>query len=375
MIYSILLYLGIATFAGKCMEYGVRQNKISNKRRVFLILCFLMGVFAAFRGLAGTDSITYITIYNEPDRYFTRTDIEIGYKIIMWICHSISADYKLLFGVTGFLTAFFTIKLFEKNSDNIDLFSAMFCFVILQFILYFNIMRQGLAIAIMLYAIELYLEKKNISAYLLLLLATSIHMFAFLGFGIILIKKLIESKYYKQIIFCIVLVAVYFLRNIEKIKDIFIALSRISIFSVLSSYRYMSYLNSTHVMSFEVLIKNIVLMLPLIAIISFILVEKNIDRKYVVYYTIYIGGTIISLLGVITGTQVQRIGYYFLFIESVLFGYVAKNGGRLLGKRISSFSMKFLIVLIIIVLFIIERVINNYAELIPYGRTMILYNY
>ena len=348
MIYSILLYLGIATFAGKCMEYGVRQNKISNKRRVFLILCFLMGVFAAFRGLAGTDSITYITIYNEPDRYFTRTDIEIGYKIIMWICHSISADYKLLFGVTGFLTAFFTIKLFEKNSDNIDLFSAMFCFVILQFILYFNIMRQGLAIAIMLYAIELYLEKKNISAYLLLLLATSIHMFAFLGFGIILIKKLIESKYYKQIIFCIVLVAVYFLRNIEKIKDIFIALSRISIFSVLSSYRYMSYLNSTHVMSFEVLIKNIVLMLPLIAIISFILVEKNIDRKYVVYYTIYIGGTIISLLGVITGTQVQRIGYYFLFIESVLFGYVAKNGGRLLGKRISSFSMKFLIVFIIL---------------------------
>lgn len=76
----------------------------------------------------------------------------------------------------------------------------------------------------------------------------------------------------------------------------------------------------------------------------------------------------ISLLGALTGTQAERIGYSFIYLNILLMGAAANTKFKIGKYHFKQGIEKSLIYIITIILFAYIRLYRNYAELVPYGK-------
>lgn len=174
---------------------------------VFVVLFLLvLWVLTAFRAPEiGNDTATYISFYNTigATGIHGELDLEIGYKVYCFMLN------RLGFGPQGFLIITATICWLGvgiyilKYSKNI-LFSLLlaFCFCFSHFT---NILRQDLAMVIILYVYVLFKQKKYIRSLLLLALAGLFHTSAFC-FILIYFYKFFPKKPLTVIILSIIII-------------------------------------------------------------------------------------------------------------------------------------------------------------------------
>lgn len=176
-----------------------------NHQIVFFAFLLLFWFLTAFRGESiGNDTKNYLTFYRElgEDGIGAVSNLEIGYRIFCWLLYQINSDpYFLLFVCATICYAFCGIYVY-RNSNNI-LFSTvlLFCFSFSQFC---NILRQALAMVIVLPAYELLKKDKKLIPLLLILLASTFHLSALITL-IWFIPKYIPKKPVVVIVGCIVL--------------------------------------------------------------------------------------------------------------------------------------------------------------------------
>lgn len=196
---------------------------VSNRIIFFLIGAFFI-VLAGIRYEIATDYGSYYNIFVYSSEF---ARLEPGFKLLILIFRDIGS-----FNLFIFFIAFTSIvlKLIYFNSLKRPFFALFLYLAIFYVNLEFNIIRQGLAIAVSFFAVEQG-RKKNFFEFLcLLLLASSIHISAFL---LIFFYPFLSKEYVlnKSMLLCFFIFVVFFrvfLLNIFIIKIIGPIASKVS---------------------------------------------------------------------------------------------------------------------------------------------------
>ena len=179
------------------------------KGYLILLLVFFM-VLTGFRAYyLGNDTTEYVYYFNsfkngDFDPYYR---IELGYQVFCYLIGRFTSDPHVFLVIYSIICySIFGIFIF-KNSKNIPLSLCMlFC---LFFGAYMNIMRQGLAILLLLGAISYLRKDKFIRAALLIILAGTLHATAFLLLILLLYKVFPKNLKFYLISFIAVLIITF----------------------------------------------------------------------------------------------------------------------------------------------------------------------
>ena len=132
-------------------------QKFEDKKVIKIIAYILSGlsffIISAIRYDVGTDYFfRYVPDYIKMGQGINVESLEIGYKIIVWICLLITKDYAIIFGVTSAIIIGLTFYTIYKESPYPAL-SVLIYFGAGFFFHSLNLMRQYLAISVLLFAL------------------------------------------------------------------------------------------------------------------------------------------------------------------------------------------------------------------------------
>ncbi len=168
---------------------GVLLNKKlenSKYKKIYLLVCFMqMALIQGLRNYSvGTDTSMYVDTYNNylyKEIYaFQFTHFEYGFQLLYTIFQRINLNSQQMLIVISGLTMFGFAYFIYKNSKNVCL--STFIFACMLYPNSFNIMRQYLAISIAINSYQLIINNKYIKASLLIIIASLIHITAYLMF-------------------------------------------------------------------------------------------------------------------------------------------------------------------------------------------------
>lgn len=244
-------------------------------------------------------------------------------------------------------------KVIEHEKKLIDVKLAMFIYVTSMYFVSFNIMRQLAVVAICLYAILLYFDKKYVPSILLILISAQIHKTAYIVLVVVFAKFVFEKRW-KWLTGISLAILLYMVVNRNILNELFF----------LFTGRYTGYLSDVMATDGNVLLHFLKLS-PLIILAILHFNDYSNDTRYYTIFGLYLCGIILESLDYFSNTQVGRIGYYFSYSSIILFPYIAKYKTRM-GKYISAKNTKELIYIWFLVLFIYNYVIRKFGAIVPY---------
>lgn len=169
----MILYIGISFFYIICMFIEKVRGKRLNRKIWTLVLIIPLFIIAAFRSPnIGNDTLNYYRSYLivSQEKFFSRTRsrFEPGYVFFMKIIDLLGFDYLGFQIITSAIIMFSVGRFISKYSNNIA-FSFYIFVTTRMFFGTMNIVRQYLAIAILLFSVE-YIKKRNFIKFSILVL-------------------------------------------------------------------------------------------------------------------------------------------------------------------------------------------------------------
>lgn len=151
-----------------------KENKII-KIGAFVLSALSFFVVSAIRYDVGTDYLfRYAPDYIKMGQGIKVQNLEIGYKVIVWLCLLITKDYAIIFLVTSAIIIGLTFYTIYKESP----------YPVLSVIIYFgagfffhslNLMRQYLAISVLLFSYRYLVDKKYLIFIICAIIACLLH--------------------------------------------------------------------------------------------------------------------------------------------------------------------------------------------------------
>lgn len=306
LILAVALFVSATTKATRVAYANLIQKpdkdalRFKRNSTVFVVL-FLLVLWAltAFRSPEiGNDTINYIRYYNTIGEtgLHGELELEIGYKVYCLILNSLGFGPRAFLIITATICWLGVGIYILKYSKNI-LFSLClaFCFCFSNFT---NILRQDLAMVIILYVYVLFKLKKYIPSFLLLVLAGLFHNSAFC-FVLIYFYKFFPKKPLTVFIVSAIIVLASATGLIAKILE--------AVLPDYSNYLNGEYRGTGYLAVAVSLIRNSVFY-----IILYCAAKSLKDRESKIIY----GNGLLSLLFICFGFTVNlfsRINFYFLF--------------------------------------------------------------
>ena len=384
---SLCFYI-LILFGGSFLVWGA--TKLHNKTASYctgMMIAVLIGVISAFRGSTGTDSDIYRRAYEYGENAILHwTEYEPGYQAWVSLLKEHSFSYRMLFGSMGFLTSLFIVLTIIREKDKINPFIASFIFFSDLFMMSMNIIRQAMAMSVCIFAMTLFFAGKSYSTYpypLNLLDDKNKppnEMFKRQCIAIILI--LIASQFHKSALICLAIVigkTVFTQKNIPILLISFFCIFSILLFNrdilysivyfLTRSHYYASYFNST-VSSGGSFGGYYIQNLPIIAISALYYGQYKKDPKQFQLFTFMMIGVLFSSIGVITNSQVNRIGFYFKYLDIIVIAYCANQPlkNKIFRIKVNKSMITLLVLLYYMTAFIYKVYIAGFNELIPYGK-------
>lgn len=172
----------------------------------FWIPAIILILFATVRDYTiGTDTPTYtrnFRLHINPDGIAFNPYVEQGYQFLEHLALRISFDYSVYFFICASIIIPLTLLSIKKLSP--DYVMSLFCHITYGFYtFFFSGVRQGIAMAICLYAHSFIINKKIIPAIVIIFIATLFHVSAYILF-IFLISTSVKIRLeYKVLIYFI----------------------------------------------------------------------------------------------------------------------------------------------------------------------------
>ncbi len=163
-----------------------------------LILC----LFSALRAeTVGTDTHNYINWYKMASKYsfpiyfsWVSEGREIGYSLLTYyVSKASSANIPLFLFITQLLSTIPTYLAISKSRDSISFNMAILTYLLIFYPLSFNIIRQAIAVSLLLLA---YVQLKNKHRFIAVLLAgvsITFHQSAIFGIGLIIVVLMLSN--------------------------------------------------------------------------------------------------------------------------------------------------------------------------------------
>ena len=155
---------------------------------MFFTMGFLL-LLNCLRSLyTGNDTISYYKLFRYYSTGYTMEQyssagfdwmdvyVDIGWRYINVLFSKISDSYQLFISVIAIFLYLFTTRYIKKNSPNIAI--SVLLFFLLLYHQYLNVLRQAVAIVIILMSFELLKNKKYIKYSVCILIASLFHKFA-----------------------------------------------------------------------------------------------------------------------------------------------------------------------------------------------------
>lgn len=337
-------------------------SEIEFNRKVYTILAIgFPCLLATFRGMTGTDTGMYknaFDILSQGADYNNRwVDFEIGYIWLNRICGFFGLSFEWLLFFVQFITfglAFLAIRQMKKS---IDVKLAMYIYMVSFVFSSYNIMRQAIAVAICLYGFTLLNEKKTICFCLVVLVAMLFHRSALICLGVVFVKFILENKNMKIVQISAILIVLYLVFNRYILAEI--------VYFILNNNYYASYF-SRDVETDGSVVNFFIQYAPCLVIMFFGYRTVKDDKKLSVYYWLLLVGYCLLILGKLTGTQVQRIAFYFTCLDVFVFPYIIKQGIYIMDKKIPTKFVSSLLQIYLFVFFYYQTFYRGYADLVPY---------
>lgn len=299
---------------------------------IFSILTIIIpSVLAGFRDISvGTDNLVYSTWFSwiscvsNPIAAFKSISVEPGYILLNYIISRFTNNYHWICFVAELLSTGFIFAGLYYYRRIIPMWLGMITFLFTQYCNFYNIMRQGIAVAICFYAIKYAINKKIILYFIFIGIATLFHTSAIIAIPIYFLFRILNGKNDAVKMFFIIsflLVLTFLLPQIVKM----------AVANGIISSKYLAYVGNGMSLSFY----HFILRLPILIFASFI--YKPLINKFIGYKYLYIMIWAEMILAQLGGSfdPAYRVSLYFncaIFVVIPCSVNVVKN--NILNKSI-----------------------------------------
>ena len=168
------------------MRFFMPSDTDKSKRVFAIASCLLLCFFAAFRDISvGRDTALFADVFLKLegrtliDALRFSSWVEPGFRLLAWVISLFTDDPQWLVIVTSVIIHLSVSLFIYRNVKNIYL-GFFFYMTMMLYPSYLCIMRQALAIAVLLFAYEALKRRRHVRFFLLVLLAASFHTSAIL---------------------------------------------------------------------------------------------------------------------------------------------------------------------------------------------------
>lgn len=328
------------------------------KNNVKLTFCKIMlammpfFIISAIRFDVGTDYLfRYLPDYFYLYKGIEVNNIEFGFKLLYYICFILfDKNFQVFFIITSFIICLLIFLSIYKFSKNAILSIIIFFFAGLYF-QSMNIIRQFIAMSVLLFFHNLILEKKYFKWILICLCASLIHRTAILGVFYILLSKI--NKIDIKFVLFFAIVYLFFSDYIEKFLNWILKYTSFSVYLV-NEYNRGEMVKTT-------VIVNLLIYIYMYYIYLIKRKRNNISLENKLYLNLQAMAVFMSVLGN-EMFLFFRIVYYFEIFQIISIPNFTKELKIKDNQKICSI----LITICFLIVFTKNNIINNDNEVLPY---------
>lgn len=333
---TFLFYMTVILTATGLTKIAYTKKYRKYKKLILFATIFLLAIVAGIRYDVGSDWLQY---YSGPEligngqiyRANDKGSYEIGYIVLCKIVYCLGLGGTTLLFLYGFLTYLFLFMTIDRYAEDISVPFTVFVYGCLYYLVSFNITRQALAISIAMYAIS-YLDVdfwKNDEKMQISIRTKLRHNIRFFICGIVAFLF-----HQASIIFLLALPICLLMRKRNWVRWISLGI----VAFVVVNFRMFTQLaiRFTGSASFQWYFigqvgeqgswsKYILRYLPMLLFIW--MAYDSLIKKNKIYdiYNLSLVGLIVNSLSVVTGTEIERICFPFLYFIVVMMGFAYKN--------------------------------------------------
>lgn len=370
------MHIYIISFFLTILFIWLAKTKVKSKKTkiTLLIIAVLpMLLVSALRYNVGTDyGKRYVANYDMIREGIEVEDLEIGFKIIDYICLIFTDDSYLLFIVTSLIILSIFFEVMYKKSSN-TILSIIIFFLGGYFFGTLNLIRQYMAVAFILLGYQFLMNENRKKAYILFticaILAFLMHSSSIICFAIIFLtrKNLINIKWVLPISILILILN----KNIMAI-----------ISPIIENTRFNIYLTGKFAqgdLSIITIARNLIIYVWM-SIIYYYQMKNNdkIEREEITLLNIQ-GLTLLFTVSGVIHTQFMRIMIYFSAFQILSIPYffnitkyekIAQKIKQKINKDITAKAIKTITYICIVIgftsIFTYTNILNNDNEVLPY---------
>lgn len=316
----MIIYCFIILFA-TFIYYLATHNSDKKSKNVFYLLSILFpSIISAIRYGIGTDYFTayypYFLELKSGALSYRMRNFELGYSLINRIVIFIGGEFNMVLFICAFITFYYLIKSLNCYKNKINVTLAFFLYMLLYFQKSFNLVRQMMSLSIILYALTTLNSGKNKKYIIYVIFASLFQRTSMIMLIIPFVKKIYQNKEKRGIRIISYIILLMFILNFKLIGNFLINIGG-------GSLEYYSYyfLEKDGI---GISINYFIRFFPLLISSLFFLKHIRNDKEMSLYFSLYIIGTILSLLGYFTSTYGERIALYFLIVQVIFIPYVIR---------------------------------------------------
>lgn len=361
---SLIFYIMSFTIAIFCIwrvEKIYKKNYRYRKDNIKIVLYTIMGLgvlilISGLRYKVGTDYDNYLDYYIVYSVLDFQSIVSYANELLFILVIKIAylfQEPQIMFAIIAFLTVYITYRAILTQKEKISITLVFALYVFLYYMYSLNIIRQALAIAIVLYSYK-YIWQHDLKRFVLsIIIATLFHTTAllFLPFYFLCPNKNEKSRKVKNLIRFITIIIIFLI--VTQLRIVINLLSQIELFSRFSFYNAVDIQGDNK----QVIINTILLFIFILY--SKPLIKYNEDNK--MYLFLYLIGYILTLAGFFS-PYAKRIAMYFNISEIFIlasFPRLAKTSGQ-------KIFIEFMIVMYMLVMFVLSSYYLNIGDIIPY---------
>lgn len=327
-------------------EYGISAT--------FKLLCIIpMLIVSAARYNVGTDFLwTYYKGYLRVIEGSDEDKFEIGYKILIKLLNCISSSPQILIIATSIIFVGMTwMAIYDQSTDIV--MSLILVVITRYYFISFNVIRQFMGMAIILYALKYLYEKKRLKYIFFNLLACSLHTSLLVCIVLAVVDKInfSKKKFSNYLIFVFMIILLGEFGILEKVIEL-----------LLYNTKYIRHLSNKNLyvgIKFFIFTASLNLLILLMFYFSG-KYQKN-DIKYQLYFNIQcITFLVCALMNVVP--LMERIYWQFGFIQIISIPYII----NMYKTRKTRQVLRFLICTMFFVYCIYDIFILKDHQVVPY---------
>ncbi len=313
IVYAIIFIISL--FFCRIFE----KKNLSPKKKIIVLMGIMIPpiLLASVRYLVGIDYLAYIINYNGIVTMFSPKMVlyfyskEPLYVITTYIGYLLVGTFTGAFWIYSIIYIFFVFEGIRYYKNKISITLGLFIFYMTYYLVFFNMIRQMIAVAIILFASRYIFEKKFWKYFIWIIIAGLFHKSAYIMIFLYLLNYKLDSKRISKIFFILATIAPIFMIPLLKIIIWFDGI--IGIFTKYSS------------IDINLNLKFLLYVVPTLLFIMFYRKKiLELDIRYELFIRIVFLQLPAQFLGCFVETA-DRISVYFAIFQVILIPLVLKT--------------------------------------------------